>query len=417
MSSSLTTVPVAAPTPPPLLAVLPGLVDPRHRQGRRYPLAGLVAAGIAATVAGARSFTAIAAWLADQDATVAAALGLDPGRRTPSESVFRRLFARLDAEVLDGLVGVWMWTTTAVVAGRRVIAIDGKTVRGARAGGGIAPHLVAAFDHAAHVVLGQVAVAAKTNEIPTVRALLQLLDLCGAVVTIDAMHCQDDTAEAITTGGGDYVLTIKGNRPTLHAACKKLPWKHIPTHRYTEKTKGRRVTRTIRTVTVPDWVSFPGAVLLAQLRRTVTVKGKVTVEVVYVITSADVRPATLAAWVQGHWAIENKLHYVRDVAYTEDASRVRTGNAPRVMATLRGHRDQPAPPGRGHQHHRRPAPPPTPTRQDHHSPEQHKPDFAVTLFSAPGQRQRPRNCDSKTRRTNRTPTYSARTTQRVRRSL
>jgi predicted transposase YbfD/YdcC len=136
-----------------------------------------------------------------------------------------------------------MWTTTTVVAGCRVIAVDGKTVRGARAAGGVAPHLVAAYDQVRGVVLGQVAVAAKTNEIPTVRALLALLDLVGAVVTIDAMHCQDQTAQAITTAGGDYVLTIKGNRPTLHAACKKLPWKHVLAHRYTEKTKGRREPR------------------------------------------------------------------------------------------------------------------------------------------------------------------------------
>lgn len=330
-SSARTTAATSA-----LLSVLTHLADPRHRRGRRYPLAALVAAGIAATVAGARSFTAIAAWLADQDAATAVALGLDPDRACPSESVFRRVFAGLDAQVLDGLVGVWMWTTTAVVAGRRVIAIDGKTIRGARAAGGVAPHLVAAFDQVRGVVLGQVAVAAKTNEIPTVRALLALLDLVGAVVTIDAMHCQDATAQAITDGGGDYVLTIKGNRPTLHAACKKLPWKHIPTHRYTERTKGRRVTRTIKTVTtVPAWITFPGATQIAQLRRTVTTDGKKSIEVVYLVTSTQASPATLAAWVQGHWGIENKLHYVRDVAYTEDASRVRTRNAPRVMATLR----------------------------------------------------------------------------------
>ena len=334
MSSSRTPASIAVTTQP-VVAVLARLVDPRDRRGRRYPLVGLVAAGIAATLAGARSFAAIAQWLADQESSVAVALGLDERRRMPNESVFRRLFARLDPETLDAVIGAWMWTTTRLVQGRRVIAVDGKTVRGARSGGGSAPHLVAAFDHAAGVVLGQVAVAAKTNEIPTVRTLLKILDLAGSVFTIDAMHTQTDTATLITNAGGDYVFTVKGNVPTLHAACKALPWKHIPAHSYLQKTKGRRVRRTIKATTVPAWITFAGAKVVAQIRRTVTVKGKTTVEVVYVITSADVDPKTLAAWVQGHWSVENKLHYVRDVAYAEDASRVRTGHAPRVMATLR----------------------------------------------------------------------------------
>jgi predicted transposase YbfD/YdcC len=319
-----------------LVAVLAAhLVDPRGRRGQRYPLVGLVAAGIAATLAGARSFAAIAQWLADQDGEVALGLGLDARRRTPTESVFRRLFARLDPQALDAVIGAWMWTTTRLVRGRRVIAVDGKTVRGARTGGAAAPHLVAAFDHAAGVVLGQVAVAARTNEIPTVRTLLKILDLTGAVVTVDAMHCQDDTARTVLDGGGDYVVTVKNNRPTLRAALKALPWQDIPAHSSAERTKGRRVRRTIKVVTAPTWIDFPGAALVAQLRRTVTSKGTTTVEVVYVITSAAADPAVLAAWVQGHWSVENQLHYIRDVAFAEDASRVRTGHAPRIMATLR----------------------------------------------------------------------------------
>ncbi len=126
-----------AVTTQPLVSVLTRLVDPRGRRGRRYPLIGLVAAGIAATLAGAGSFAAIAQWLADQEASVAVALGLDQRRRMPTESVFRRVFARLDPEVLDAVIGAWMWTVTRLVAGRRLIAVDGKTVRGARARGGV----------------------------------------------------------------------------------------------------------------------------------------------------------------------------------------------------------------------------------------------------------------------------------------
>ena len=196
MPSSPTAAVSAVPNAAGLLSVLDQVVDPRDRRGVRHGLVGVLAAGIAATVAGARSFAAIAEWLADQEASVTASLGR--ADRLPVESTIRRLFARLDPDLLDAVVGAWFWTATRLVNGRRVITIDGKTVRGARAAGAAAPHLVAAFDHAACVVLGQVAVAAKTNEIPTVRTLLKVLDLAGAVLTLDAMHTQTDTARAIT---------------------------------------------------------------------------------------------------------------------------------------------------------------------------------------------------------------------------
>jgi len=137
---------------------------------------------------------------------------------------------------------------------------------------------------------------------------------------------------------GDYVFTVKGNQPTLHAACKRLPWAKVPGHSVVTTGHSRRARRTIKVITAPPWVAFPGAAQVAQVRRTVTRAGKKTVEVVYLITSAHYRaapPATLAAWVQGHWGIENQLHWVRDVTFDEDRSQVRTGNAPRVMATLR----------------------------------------------------------------------------------
>jgi predicted transposase YbfD/YdcC len=219
-----------------------------------------------------------------------------------------------------------------------VIAIDGKTVRGARTAQANAPHLVAALCHTTGTVLGQLAVAAKSNGIPAVRDLLAGFDVAGAVITVDAMHTQTDTAKVITDAGGDYLFTIKGNQPRLHAACKNLPWKNVPAHRATSTGHGRRVTRTIKVIDAPAWIDFPGAAQLAQIRRTVTKGGRKTVEVVYVLTSADhaaAPPATLAAWVQGHWGIENRLHWCRDVTFDEDRSQVRTGNAPQVMATMR----------------------------------------------------------------------------------
>ncbi len=340
MSSSPTPsrVPTAdTPTRPDLLSLLASVPDPRDPRGLQHRLPAILAVGLAAVLAGARSFVAIGEWVAHQPAHALTPLGV-PGR-VPGESTIRRAFTRLEADTLDLILGAYLWTRTSVAGGRRIIALDGKTVRGARTKTKTAPHLVAAYDHRAGAVLGQVAVTAKSNEIPAVQGLLRLFDLDGAVVTLDAMHTQTDTANLITAAGGDYVFTVKGNQPTLHAACKDLPWAKVPAGQRTTTTgHGRTVTRTIKVITAPDWVTFAGAAQVAQVRRTVTQAGNRTVEVVYLITSADHQtapPATLATWVQGHWGIENRLHYVRDVTYDEDRSQVRTGNAPQVMATLR----------------------------------------------------------------------------------
>ena len=150
------------------------------------------------------------------------------------------------------------------------------------------------------------------------------------------MHTQHDTAQAILARHADYLMTVKANMPTLYRQLKKLPWAEIPAISSVTTDHGRRARRTIKAALAPAWIGFSGAAQVAQLRRTVTRNGSRTVEVVYLITSdRDASPATLAAWVRGHWHIENKLHWVRDVTYQEDNSLVRTGNAPRVMASLR----------------------------------------------------------------------------------
>jgi predicted transposase YbfD/YdcC len=337
MSSSSIPAVVSAARGQYLLDLLAQVPDPRKKRGRRHPLVGLLAVGIAAVIAGSRSFAAIGQWAADAGTAVLGALGASRG--AAEESTFRRAFAVVNADTLDRVLGAWLWTRTRLAAGRRVIAIDGKTVRGARGKTGKAPHLVAALMHGIGVVLGQIAVAAKTNEIPAVRDLLAAFkDLAGAVITIDAMHTQTDTATAIISRGADYVMTVKANMPTLYKRLKNLPWADIPATSTLTNDHGRRARRTIKVATVPAWIEFTGAAQIAQLRRTVTKKGKKTVEVVYLITSADTQaasPTTLATWVRGHWHVENKLHWVRDVTYQEDKSLVRTGNAPRVMATLR----------------------------------------------------------------------------------
>jgi len=187
-----------------LLDLLATVPDPRDPRGVRYRLAGVLAVAVTAVLAGARSFAAIGEWAADLSGEHLARIGLG---MAPDESTLRKLLARLDADALDRVLGAWLWTRSDVMHGRRVIALDGKTVRGARTATTAAPHLLAALDHTHATVLGQVATAAKSNEIPAVRDLLACFDLTAAVVTVDAMHTQTDTATAITQAGGDYLLT------------------------------------------------------------------------------------------------------------------------------------------------------------------------------------------------------------------
>jgi len=157
---------------------------------------------------------------ADAGPDVLAALGADRG--PAEESTYRRAFALVSADVLDRVLGAWLWTRAVQAGGRLVIAIDGKTVRGAKNKAGKAPHLVAALAHGIGAVLGQVAVDEKSNEIPAVRELLKAFtDLAGTVFTIDAMHTQHDTAQAILSRGADYVMTVEH---ASHCSCC-LSWR------------------------------------------------------------------------------------------------------------------------------------------------------------------------------------------------
>jgi predicted transposase YbfD/YdcC len=310
--------------------------DPRHRRGRRHPLTVILVLAVGAVTGGVRSLTGIGEWARDVGADLLDQVHL--AGAVPSEATIRRVIEALDAGLFARLCGAWTRLRWHTVNGQGVLAIDGKTVRRAHDPGGRPPHLVAAITHDTGLVVGQVAIDTKSNEIPAMRELLALMDIAGLVITADAMHTQRDTATFITDQGADYVLTVKRNQPGLRRMLAALPWQQIPAHRSTERSHGRTVTRTAKAVEAPASVAFPGARQVLQLRRTVTRQNKRTVEVVYLICSKPMTkaaPATVAAWVRGHWSIENRLHYVRDVTYDEDRNRVRTGTGAEVMATLR----------------------------------------------------------------------------------
>ncbi len=324
-----------------LLAVLADVPDPRARRGVRHRLAVILSLALCAVLAGARSFTAIAEWAADADQATREALGVTGV--VPCESTFRRTLQHLDADALDDAAGAWAQRRTSPAPGtRRAVAVDGKTLRGSGAAGGPGRHLLAALDHGHGVVLGQVDVEAKTNEIPMFATLLDRIDLAGAVVTADAMHAQRGHAKyLVAQRSAHYLITVKGNQPGLHAQLAALPWRQVPVaHQVREKGHGRAERRTIKVTAVAAGLAFPHAVQAIQIvrrRRPLTSK-KWTAETVYAITSLTViqaRPRELAAIIRGHWLIEDQLHWVRDVTYDEDRSQVRTANGPRVMASLR----------------------------------------------------------------------------------
>jgi predicted transposase YbfD/YdcC len=325
---------------PGLLAVLARVADPRHRRGVRHRLTVILGLALCAVVAGARSFTAIAEWAADADEQTLRVLGT--GGVVPSESTFRRTLQRLDADTLDDLAGAWAQRRTAPGSReRRVIAVDGKTLRGSASGGEAGAHLLAALDHAHGAVLGQAGVGARTNEIPRFAVLLGHVDITGAVITADALHAQRGHATYLAGRGAHFLLTVKRNQPGLHAQLASLPWRQVPVADQTAgRGHGRAERRTLKVTAVAAGLAFPHAAQAIQIirRRRLSGKKKWSRETVYAITSltaTQASPAELAAIIRGHWAIEDRLHWVRDMDYDEDRSQVRTASGPRVMATLR----------------------------------------------------------------------------------
>jgi len=332
----------AGAVPAGLLDALAQVPDPRDPRGVRYDLVPILAVAVCATLAGARSYAAIAEWAGDAGPDLRAGLGL-PGAVPDLVTIWRVLTA-VDPVALDRAAGSWVSTQLAArrVPGARVaLAVDGKTLRGARAGDNPAPHLLACLDQASGAVCAQVAVDGKTNEITMFATLLdQIPRLGGALVSADALHAQREHATYLRGRGAHYLLT-EGNQPGLHRQLRSLPWKDVPAgHVQAGRAHGRTEKRTIKAVTVTAGLAFPHAAQAIQITRRTRRHGgrKWRTETSYAITSlpaCQARPAQLADWIRGHWKIENQLHWVRDVTFGEDLSAARTGTGPHVMATIR----------------------------------------------------------------------------------
>ncbi|MFJ6687052.1 ISAs1 family transposase [Streptomyces werraensis] len=320
-------------------------VPPRDPRGVRHPLVVVLALTAGAVLAGARSLLAVGEWVADAPPALLERLGgvvdpLFPKRAWPAESTIRRLLARVDADALDRAVGAWLADRRTRDEGVRALAVDGKSLRGAARTRGRKIHLLAACDHTSGLVLAQLDVGEKTNEITCFQPLLDTLeDLVGTVVTSDAMHTQHDHAVYLLDRRAHYIVIVKRNTKKLRKQLKSLPWKDIPLQDRTRASgHGRHEIRRLKVCTVNNLL-FLGARQAVQIvrRRVHRKTGKITLKTVYAVTSLTAEqagPARLALLIRRHWTVE-ALHHVRDVTFAEDASQLRTGNAPRTMAICR----------------------------------------------------------------------------------
>lgn len=328
------------------------LPDPRRRRGVRHQVSTILATAAAAVTCGARSLTAIGEWAADAPQSILAVLGARwhsrrVGYIAPHETTLRRTLQAFDAVVLDELISDWLAEHLTAREDLEAIAVDGKTLGGTGGNAGRQAHLLAAVTHDSGVVIAQRDVAAKTNEITELTPLLAGMDLTDKIITADALHTQRATArDLVTAHRADYVLTVKANQPSLFAACQRAlsgPTSGFAAeHSRSERGHGRTEQRTTRAtpVTKGDGINLPHAAQVFWIRLdTGGLDGQRTrKEVAYCITSlapAQADPARLGALVRGHWQIENRVHWVRDVTYGEDRFQVRTGAAPQVMASLR----------------------------------------------------------------------------------
>jgi predicted transposase YbfD/YdcC len=329
------------------------IADPRDARGVRHSLAAMLALAAVAVATGACSIQAIWEWGVDAPQWALAALGArwDPGRVryvAPGEATLRRVLGRVDGDELDTVVSTWVHDRCGPVqpvaddVPWAAIALDGKSLRGTFARtGGAGVHLMAGITHGTGIVLGQRLVPEGGSEVTRFAPVLdQVPDLTEMVVTADTLHTTRDHATYVTNRGGHYVFVVKKQLHRLHDLLHDLDWTHAPAHTGHDIGHGRTEQRTLDILPAPDNTNFPGAAQVFRITRERTdhATGKHETHTWVGLTSLAAEHATptqIAALLRGHWHIENRLHWVRDVTYREDHSQVRTGNAPHTMTSLR----------------------------------------------------------------------------------
>jgi predicted transposase YbfD/YdcC len=355
-----------------LLGCFAAIDDPRDRRGIRHSLSTILGLCTAAATSGQVLLADITAWISAANQEVLAAFGCRrdaEGRHVPPHpDTVERVFTLLQAQHLADGVGAWLAARAGVgpvaapIAGPGwlpAIAVDGKAVRGAIGADGQVPYLLAAATHGESVVLAERLIGAKTNEVPEFAPLLRGLakrvgGVGGCVFTMDAAHTVRAHATLITSElFAHYVMIVKQNTKKLYDKIDALDWANVPiAHQSIDVGHGRRDKRTIRVLDAPEDLGFPGAAQVFLVERYTTrtvrkrrngsrrykkvqVRSAVAVLGVTSLSAREAAPEHLAGYVRGQWTIENKIHWVRDVTFREDASQVRKSPKFRVMATLR----------------------------------------------------------------------------------
>lgn len=350
-----------------LLACFTQMDDPRDPRGIRHTLSSILGLCVAAVLAGSVNLIEIRDWVDGAPQLVLAALGCRQdrdGRYTPPHpDTVGRLLDALGAQGLADATGAFLAARAGIApVGAPVdgpvllpaLAIDGKAMCGAVDTDGRIPYLLSAATHQNTTVIAERQIGAKTNEVPEFQPLLRGLPLAGWVLTMDAGHTVRGHARFVTEELlAHYVMIAKQNQPTLYACLDALDWASVPVaHTTVDKGHGRRERRTIRVLPAPPDLGFPAAAQVFLIERYTTrtvrkrskgsrkyrrkqVQSAVAVLGVTSLSAREAAPAHLAAYVRGQWAIENKIHWVRDVTFREDASQVKTRFRPRIMATFR----------------------------------------------------------------------------------
>jgi predicted transposase YbfD/YdcC len=324
---------------------LGSIPDPRRQYGNlRHKLADILIIGLCSVICCGEDFEDMEDFGKDREDWLRGFLEL--GNGIPGHDTFRRVFERINPHALAKSLNAWL--DAAGKSGGRSVNIDGKTIRGSKNSKHPAYHVVSAWVSETHITLGELSVDEKSNEITAIPDLLDLIDIEGDIVTIDAMGCQTDIAAKIRKAGADYVLALKDNHPTFHEEVTEyFDWvekeqpKSETTDRFKskpEKDHGRIETREILTASA-DWLEdkehWEDIQTLIRYRCTREIDGVKTVSVRHYISSFDTNAEGFLEIIRGHWSVENQLHWMLDVVFREDNARARKDNSPLNLNVLR----------------------------------------------------------------------------------
>lgn len=317
--------------------------DPRVNRQKRHQLEDIFFITICAVICGADNWVMIEEFGKAKEDWFREQLGLTNG--IPSHDTFGNVFAAIDTDHFSGCFSRWVADLASLSQGQ-VIAIDGKTIRRSidRASNVAAIHMVSAWAQQNHLVLGQVKVDDKSNEITAIPKLLERLDISGAVITIDAMGCQKKIAKQIVQQKGDYLLSLKGNQGELYDDVKTYFSSSSSSQADAisyDGGHGRIETRAVRVINDIDWLkkrhpAWVGLDSIVAVTAKRELKDKVQEETRYFISSLDGHnPTRMGEVVRAHWAVENNLHWVLDIAFDEDQNRTRKGHSAANLAVIR----------------------------------------------------------------------------------